>query len=262
MTVHVRNLTLDIPSEEGTKRILHGIDFDVAEGEALGFVGESGSGKSMTLKCILGIEPAGSIVSGTIEVNGHDVRSFKSAALREFRAQQVAMIAQNPHGTLNPVLPVGRYLIEGLVDAQGRSAAESKKATRDLLLAVGITEVDRVLASFPHQLSGGMLQRVVIAGAVAGDPGLLLADEPTTALDVTTQAEVAAILTDLRKQRKMSTIFVTHDLDLAAAMCDRLMVIQHGHIVETGTPEALRDHPQHPYTRALMDARPQLYGKA
>lgn len=261
MTIHVKDLTLDVTTDNGTKRILHGVSFDAAKGEALGFVGESGSGKSMTLKCILGIEPPGSKVAGCIEVNDVDVRTLSGTSLREFRAMRVAMIAQNPHGTLNPVLPVRRYLAEGLVDAQGRSRADASRISHELLRAVGIQEIDRVLDSYPHQLSGGMLQRVVIAGAVAGEPDLLLADEPTTALDVTTQAEVAAILTELRLARNMSLIFVTHDLDLAAAICDRLIVMQHGRIVETGTPSALRDNPKHPYTRALMDARPQLHRK-
>lgn len=261
MSVTIRGLTLDISGAGSTARVLRGIDLDVADGESLGLVGESGSGKSMTLRCLLGIEPAGSVVGGTVHVGERNVRELSDAPLRQFRATEVAMIAQNPHAALNPVLPVRRYLAEGLVDAQGLTPAEASARSEQLLAEVGIEDIPRVLAAYPHQLSGGMLQRVVIAGALAGNPGLLLADEPTTALDVTTQAEVAAILSEERQHRGMSMIFVTHDLDLAAAVCDRLAVMRHGEILETGTPEALRDHPEHPYTRALMAARPLLYGK-
>ena len=261
MSVEIHGLTLDLSGSGGTARILRGISLDVADGESLGLVGESGSGKSMTLRCLLGIEPAGATVGGSIRVNGRDVRTLPDSELRRFRATEVAMIAQNPHAALNPVLPVRRYLAEGLVDAQGLEPGDASERATALLGEVGIADVERVLAAYPHQLSGGMLQRVVIAGALAGNPGLLLADEPTTALDVTTQAEVAAILSEERRDRGMSMIFVTHDLDLAAAVCDRLAVMRNGEIVETGTAAQLRDRPEHPYTRALMAARPLLYGK-
>lgn len=236
--------------------ILRGISLSVAAGEAVGLVGESGSGKSMTLRSILGIEPDDAVVTGSILVDGVDVRALTADPLRRFRADDVAMIAQNPHAVLNPVLAIESYLIEGMHDAQGLSTAQAKARASDLLEQVGIENVAKVRRSYPHQLSGGMLQRVVIAGAIAGNPRVLLADEPTTALDVTTQAEVMAILDDARRERHMSMLFVTHDLDLAAAVCDRIIVMKDGEIVETGTPDQLHSNPQHPYTRALMDARP------
>ncbi|RGE19763.1 ABC transporter ATP-binding protein [Leucobacter sp. wl10] len=239
--------------------ILHGNSFSLAQGEALGLVGESGSGKSMTLRCVLGIEPAGARVEGSIELDGTELLASSGETLRRIRANDLALIAQNPHGALNPVLPVRRFLVEGMSDARSTGRAEAEARAADLLRQVGIADTERVLASYPHQLSGGMLQRVVIAGAISGEPKLLLADEPTTALDVTTQAEVVAILDEKRREHGLSMIFVTHDLDLAAAVCDRLAVMRDGEILEIGTPEEIRDHAKTEYTRKLMAARPLLY---
>lgn len=252
-------LTVTDPSTGRETEILHGNSLKLGQGEAIGLVGESGSGKSMTLKCILGIEPSGSRVEGTIELDGTNLLAASGEELRKIRAHDLALIAQNPHGALNPVLPVARYLIEGMADARSMARAEAETKAAELLRSVGIDDTDRVLRSYPHQLSGGMLQRVVIAGAISGAPKLLLADEPTTALDVTTQAEVVAILDEMRREHGLSMIFVTHDLDLAAAVCDRLAVMKDGVILEIGTPEEIRDNPRTEYTRALMAARPMLY---
>lgn len=252
-------LTVVDPDTGHETEILHGNSFELAQGEALGLVGESGSGKSMTLKCILGIEPGGARVEGAIELDGTDLLASGGETLRRIRAEDLALIAQNPHGALNPVLPVGRFLVEGMSDARSMGRAEARERAADLLRQVGIADTERVLRSYPHQLSGGMLQRVVIAGAISGDPKLLLADEPTTALDVTTQAEVVAILDEKRREHGLSMIFVTHDLDLAAAVCDRLAVMKDGEILEIGTPEEIRDRPRTDYTRKLMAARPMLY---
>ena len=252
-------LTVTDPDTGQETGILHGNSFSLAQGEALGLVGESGSGKSMTLKCILGIEPAGARVGGTIDLDGTDLLASSGEDLRRIRANGLALIAQNPHGALNPVLHVERFLVEGMADARGLPKTAAKARAAELLRQVGIADTERVLRSYPHQLSGGMLQRVVIAGALSGDPKLLLADEPTTALDVTTQAEVVAILDEKRREHGLSMIFVTHDLDLAAAVCDRLAVMKDGEILEVGTPDEIRDHPRTEYTRALMAARPLLY---
>ncbi|SJN09221.1 Oligopeptide transport system permease protein OppB (TC 3.A.1.5.1) [Leucobacter sp. 7(1)] len=252
-------LTVTDPDTGQETEILHGNSITLGAGEALGLVGESGSGKSMTLKCILGIEPAGARVDGRIVLEGTDLLGAGGEELRRIRADDLALIAQNPHGALNPVLPVGRYLIEGMTDARSMSRRDAEAKAVQLLRDVGIADAERVLASYPHQLSGGLLQRVVIAGAISGSPKLLLADEPTTALDVTTQAEVVAILDEMRREHGLSMIFVTHDLDLAAAVCDRLAVMRNGEILEVGTPEQIRDQPQTDYTRALMAARPMLY---
>lgn len=259
--LRVENLVLTVidPDTGRETEILHGNSFELAHGQALGLVGESGSGKSMTIKCILGIEPSGARVRGTIELEGTDVLAARGEKLRRLRADDLALIAQSPHGALNPVLPVGRFLVEGMSDARSVSKADARAKAADLLRQVGIEDTDRVLNSYPHQLSGGMLQRVLIAGAISGQPKLLLADEPTTALDVTTQAEVVAILDEMRREHNLSMIFVTHDLDLAAAMCDQLAVMKEGEILEIGTPEEIRDRPQTEYTRRLMAARPLLY---
>lgn len=252
-------LTVTDPDTGQETEILHGNSFTLGAGEALGLVGESGSGKSMTLKCILGIEPSGARVDGRIVLDGTDLLAAGGEQLRRIRAEDLALIAQNPHGALNPVLPVGRYLIEGMSDARSMSKQDAERKAAELLREVGIEDAERVLGSYPHQLSGGLLQRVVIAGAISGSPKLLLADEPTTALDVTTQAEVVAILDEMRREHGLSMIFVTHDLDLAAAVCDRLAVMKDGEILEIGTPDQIRDRPQTDYTRDLMAARPMLY---
>jgi peptide/nickel transport system ATP-binding protein len=244
------------PDSGALKPVLKGISLELGRGEAIGLVGESGSGKSMTLRCILGIEPRNAVVSGGITFDGGNLRTLSAEKMRRVRAGRIALISQNPHAALNPVLPIETYLLEGMPEIRNVRTARTRAG--ELLEQVGIRSVDRVLKAFPHQLSGGMLQRVVIAGAISGKPDLLLADEPTTALDVTTQAEVAAILDEKRRDLGMSMIFVTHDLDLAAAVTDRLAVMRYGEIVEIGTPEQIRDNPQHPYTQMLMSIRPTL----
>jgi ABC-type dipeptide/oligopeptide/nickel transport system ATPase component len=254
--LQITDLSLTLAGKHADLSILRGVSLSVATGEAVGLVGESGSGKSMTLRSILHMTPANATTTGQILLDGEDVLGLSGENLRRMRSRDVSMIAQNPHAVLNPVLPVERYLVEGMHDAQGLATRAARIRAGELLEQVGIDEVDRVLRSYPHQLSGGMLQRVVIAGAIAGKPRLMLADEPTTALDVTTQAEVMAILDDCRRELGMAMLFVTHDLDLAAAVCDRINVMKDGEIVETGVPEQLRDNPQHAYTRALMASRP------
>lgn len=259
--LHVEGLRLTVidPVTDHETVILHDSTFELAQGEALGLVGESGSGKSMTLRCILGIEPPGSTVTGRIELDGVDLRAAHGEQLRRLRANELALIAQNPHGALNPVLRVGEYLVESMHDTRQVPRRLARARSAELLRQVGILDAERVLRAYPHQLSGGMLQRVVIAAAISGDPKLLLADEPTTALDVTTQAEVAAILDEMRREHGLAMIFVTHDLDLAAAVCDRLAVMKDGAILEVGSPADVRDHPRTEYTRELMNARPMLY---
>jgi ABC-type dipeptide/oligopeptide/nickel transport system ATPase component len=259
--LEIQNLSLSIHTEavRGGRSeigILHEVSISVERGEAVGLVGESGSGKSMTLRSVLRTEPTTASVTGTILLDGVDIRLLRGEALRRMRSHEVSMIAQNPHAVLNPVLRVERYLVEGMHDAQGVPSRTARLRAGELLEQVGIDAVDRVLKSYPHQLSGGMLQRVVIAGAIAGRPKLMLADEPTTALDVTTQAEVMAILDECRRDLGMAMLFVTHDLDLAAAVCDRINVMKDGRVVETGIPDQLRDNPQNAYTQVLMESRP------
>ena len=246
------------PPGHGTE-VLSGIDLTVTSGEAVGLVGESGSGKSMTMRTILHTLPTPSQVSGAVRHDGEDVLALRGERLRRFRASEVSMISQNPQAALNPVLPVRKYLLEGVLAAKPELSAEAAlDLSRTVLDQVGIADVDQCLRSYPHQLSGGMLQRVVIAGSVARGADLLLADEPTTALDVTTQADVMAILDDARTQAGMAMLFVTHDLDLAAAACDRIAVMSRGRIVETGPAEQVLTDPEHEYTRMLVRAKPSL----
>lgn len=259
LTIDALSMRITHPITRVRTDILHEIQLTVAAGEAVGLVGESGSGKSMTLKSILGIEPVAAQIDGTITLDGVDLRQQNAEERRRTRAIDLAIISQDPHGAVNPVLRLEKYLVEGIVDAQGGSKANARTQAADLLSDVGIHDPERVLRSYPHQLSGGILQRVVIAGAISASPKLLLADEPTTALDVTTQAQVVAILDEKRREANMSMLFVTHDLDLAAGVCDRLAVMRFGRIVEIGATEQIRDNPQHPYTKALMKARPLLH---
>ncbi|GLX02399.1 ABC transporter ATP-binding protein [Microtetraspora sp. NBRC 16547] len=255
------DVRLALPSRHGDRTLLRGVSLSLAPGEALGLVGESGSGKSMTLRTVLRTEPPGARVTGRVLLDGEDVRLLGAAALRRVRAERLTMISQNPRAALNPVLRISRYLVEGLCDARGESRDEATRRARDLLARVGIADVDRCMDAYPHQLSGGMLQRVVIAAAMASSPRLLLADEPTTALDVTTQSEVMAILDEQRREHGMAMLFVTHDLELASAVCDRIAVLYAGEIVEIGTPAQLHSAPRHPYTRLLLDSRPSLTAK-
>jgi ABC-type dipeptide/oligopeptide/nickel transport system ATPase component len=240
-------------------RLLSGISFAVAEGESLGLVGESGSGKSMTLRTILRMLPAGARVTGRASFDGDDITAYGRQRLRAFRAGEVSMISQNPQAALNPVHRVRTFMVEGIQAAKpGTSTDQALRVSGELLEQVGIHDVEGCLRSYPHQLSGGMLQRVVIAGSVARASRLLLADEPTTALDVTTQSEVMAILQECRSEAGMAMVYVTHDLDLAAATCDRVAVMSRGRIVEMGPADSVLEDPQHPYTRMLVSSKPSL----
>lgn len=258
--LELEDVAVKLSGRRGEDRLLLSeVSLQVGEGESLGLVGESGSGKSMTLRAVLHTLPREARLTGTVRYAGNDVSSYTGDQLRAFRAGQVSMISQNPQAALNPVLPVRTYLVEGIQAARpGAGKEEATERARRLLDQVGIAEVDRCLRSYPHQLSGGMLQRVVIAGAVARGSRLLLADEPTTALDVTTQSEVMAILEECRTEAGMAMLFVTHDLDLAAATCDRVAVMSQGRIVETGTAAQVLKEPEHPYTRMLVSSKPSL----
>jgi oligopeptide/dipeptide ABC transporter ATP-binding protein len=242
----------------GTKRpVLRDVSLTVRPGEALGLVGESGSGKSMTARAIDRLLPRGAEVTGSIRFGGEDVNELTGAGLRRYR-NQVAMIFQDPRAHTNPVRRIGDFMTEALQANLAAPAAEARRRAVDMLAQVGIDDGAKRLRQYPHQLSGGMLQRVMIAAALLTKPRLLLADEPTTALDVTTQAEVMAILDGLRREFGLAMLFITHDLDLAAAICDRTAVMYAGQIVEIRASALLHDDPLHPYTAALAAARPDI----
>jgi oligopeptide/dipeptide ABC transporter ATP-binding protein len=242
----------------GAKRaVLRDVSLTVRPGEAVGLVGESGSGKSMTARAIDRLLPQGAEVHGMIRFDGSDVGGLSGADLRAYR-NQVAMIFQDPRAHTNPVRRIGDFMTEALRTNLGVGAAEANRRAVDMLTAVGIDDGARRLRQYPHQMSGGMLQRVMIAAALLTGPRLLLADEPTTALDVTTQAEVMAILDGLRREFGLAILFITHDLDLAAAICDRTAVMYAGQIVEVRASTLLHTDPLHPYTAALAAARPDI----
>ncbi|MFE5025974.1 ABC transporter ATP-binding protein [Streptomyces sp. NPDC056656] len=250
----IQGLRLQLP--DTARPVLDGVDLTVAAGETVALVGESGSGKSLTSRSILGLLPPGATTEGTVRVSGDDVLAMTPARLRELRTGTAAMIFQDPRAAINPLRRIGDFLTESLRLNAGMRAEDAGRRAAEMLAAVGLSS--DALRRYPGQLSGGMLQRVMIAAALMGDPALLLADEATTALDVTTQAEVVGLLGDLREQFGTGLLFVTHDLGLAATISDRVYVMYAGRIAETGPAEALFDRPRHPYTAALLGATPRL----
>ena len=241
--------------------MLRDVSLAVGEGEAVGLVGESGSGKSMTARSIARLLPNGARVEGSIRFRDRDVAQLRGGDLRGFR-EKVAMVFQDPRAHVNPVRRIGDYMTEALRTNRGVSGADARRRAVALLEQVGIDDGERRLRQYPHELSGGLLQRVMIAAALLTDPALLLADEPTTALDVTIQAEVMAILHDLRSEFGLALLFITHDLELAAAVCDRTVVMYAGQVVETRASAHLHNDPLHPYTAALAAARPSITSTA
>ncbi|MFD1939864.1 MULTISPECIES: ABC transporter ATP-binding protein [Nonomuraea] len=232
------------------------VSLTVAENETVGLVGESGSGKSLTARAVLGLLPKGSRTSGEIRMDGADVLSMSPAGLRRHRAHSAAMIYQDPRAAISPFRRIGDFLTEIIREELGAKAARARAV--ELLGMVGLPEPERHVRQYPHELSGGMLQRVVIAAALAGEPRLMLADEPTTALDVTTQAEIVRLLRDLRARTRTGMLFITHDLELASMICDRVYVMYAGRIMETGPTRRLFARPRHPYTSGLLAATPRV----
>ncbi|WP_223281063.1 ABC transporter ATP-binding protein [Streptomyces antnestii] len=257
-TLDIQGLRISLP---GTARpVLDGIDLHVGAGETVALVGESGSGKTLTSRSALNLLPPGATVEGAVRVGGQDVLTMNADQLRALRTNTVAMIFQDPRAALNPLRRIGDFLIESVTLTRSMSRPDATARATELLQAVGLDA--SALHKYPGQVSGGMLQRVMIAAALMGDPALLLADEPTTALDVTTQAEVIALLTELRERFGTGLLFVTHDLDLAAAISDRVYVMYAGRIAESGPAQVLFAQPRHPYTAALLASTPRLEAPA
>jgi oligopeptide/dipeptide ABC transporter ATP-binding protein len=257
--LEIAGLRVELPGPDGgTRPVIHDVSLNVSAGEAVGVVGESGSGKTMTLRSIVHLLPRGAVASGSVRFGGTDVLSLKGAELRRWLASDVAVVFQDPRAHINPTRTIGDFLCEARVLVRGERRSAAMARAEELLDAVGIADARRRLRQRPFELSGGMLQRVMIAAALAAEPKLILADEPTTALDVTTQEEVMAILDELRRERGLAMVFVTHDLELATAVCDRVAVMYAGRIVEDEPAAALHECAAHPYTVALLAARPGL----
>jgi oligopeptide/dipeptide ABC transporter ATP-binding protein len=258
--IEVADLRTHIVTRWGTIRAVDGVSFAVGEGETLGLVGESGSGKSMTCLSVLRLvpRPAARIVGGRVLLDGDDLLQKSEREMQRIRGKRVAMILQDPMSSLNPVFSVGMQVREPLVSYHGLAGRALKDRAVQLLGSVGISSPATRLRAFPHQLSGGMRQRVVGAMAISGPPRLLIADEPTTSLDLTIQAQYLRLLKELQDRHRLAMIFVTHNLGIVARMCDRVAVMYAGRIVEAGPVEAIFRAPRHPYTRALLESVPRL----
>ena len=255
--LEVRNLTTTFSTGAGPITPVDDVSFAVMPGEVMGLVGESGSGKSVTLRSILGLLPLNGASQGQVMWRGRNLLTLPARDLRAVRGGQISMIFQEPMTALNPVLPVNLQIDENLRAHTSLNASARKARARELMDLVGIPDAARRLSEYPHQFSGGMRQRVMIAIALASNPQLLLADEPTTALDVTIQDQILKLILDLRDALKMSVVLVTHDLGVVATTCDRMAVMYAGRIVETGPVAAVFASPQHAYTRGLLGSVPR-----
>jgi oligopeptide transport system ATP-binding protein len=257
----IRNLIVEFKTDDGIVHAVDDISYDVFPGETLGIVGESGSGKSVSTMSILGLipQPPGRIASGTAVFKGQDLLKLSKKALRQVRGDEVAMVFQDPMTSLNPVLKVGYQLGESIKTHYPKVSDDTVK-TRviDLLRLVGVPNPETRYTQYPHEFSGGMRQRAMIAMSIANSPSLLIADEPTTALDVTIQAQVLEVLKRVQEETNAATILITHDLGIVAEMCDRVLVMYAGKIVESGDVHTIFRAPRHPYTIGLMDSLPKL----
>ena len=232
---------------------------DLYDGETLAIVGESGSGKSVTAYSVMGLTAhPGKLIGGTINFNGHQIDKMSEKEMRKIRGNEVSIIFQDPMTSLNPVYTIGNQITEVICLHTGKSKKEAHDRAKELLELVGINEPAKRLKQYPHELSGGMRQRVMIAIALACEPKLLIADEPTTALDVTIQAQILELMQELRKKLGMSIIMITHDLGVVASMCERIAVMYAGHIVEYGTADEIFYEPKHEYTKGLIKSIPKL----
>jgi oligopeptide/dipeptide ABC transporter ATP-binding protein len=254
--LEVEGLRVRLPQAGGTATVVDGVDLRVEPGQILGIAGESGSGKTISMLALLGLLPAGAAVEGHARFAGQDLLDLGRRGVRRVRGKSIAMIFQDPMTSLHPMLPVERQLTDHMRRHLGLSRRDARTRALELLEQVRMPNPARALRSFPHEFSGGMRQRIAIASALACRPQLLVADEPTTALDTTVQAGILRLLDDLRKEFGLAVVLITHDLGVVAAIADELTVMYAGRIVEAGVAAELLAHPRHPYTRALIDALP------
>jgi oligopeptide transport system ATP-binding protein len=260
MLLEVRNLHTMFATSDGIVNAVNGISYTLKPGEALGLVGESGCGKSVSALSLMRLipNPPGKITHGEIIFNGRDLLKLSDEQIRRVRGKEIAMIFQDPMTSLNPVLTIGRQISEALELHENMNPSQARERTIELLELVGIPSARSRVNDYPHQFSGGMRQRVMIAMALSCNPKLLIADEPTTALDVTIQAQILDLIARLRKEFGMAVILITHDLGVVAGVCERINVMYAGHIVESGRSEELFANPRHPYTLGLLRSVPRI----
>ena len=258
--LQVDDLAVEFVTEVGWLNVIDGVSFDVRERETLGLIGESGCGKSVTAQAVMGLiaTPPGRVTRGSIRLDGRELLDLDEHEMRDVRGRQVAMVFQEPMTSINPAFTVGQQITEILRRHLGLSRRAARERAIDLLARVGIPAPSQRVDDYPHQLSGGMRQRALIAMALSCEPRLLIADEPTTALDVTVQAQVLELLAGLQDELGMSVLLVTHDLGVVAETCDRVVVMYAGEVVETSEATPLFAHPKHPYTAALLECLPGL----
>jgi oligopeptide/dipeptide ABC transporter ATP-binding protein len=258
--LHVEDLAVEFHTPRGLVRAVDGVSFKIGPGEIVGLVGESGSGKSVTSLAVLGLleRPSGRITRGSIEFDGKPISGIDESELLRLRGDRISMIFQDPLTSLNPYLTIEEQLAEVLEFHRGQPLAQARARCLELLTQVGIPDPGERLKQYPHQLSGGMRQRVCIAMALLCDPALLIADEPTTMLDVTIQAQILDLIRSLRAARKTSILFITHDLGVISELCDRVLVMYAGRVVEQAPTAELLSRPLHPYTEALLESTPRL----
>jgi oligopeptide transport system ATP-binding protein len=256
----VKNLKTQFFTQDGVVKAVDDVSFHIMPGETLGIVGESGCGKSITAMSIMRLipSPPGKIVGGQILFDGEDVMKMSDEEVRSIRGNKIAMIFQDPMTSLNPVLTINRQISESLELHLGMSKSQSRARSVELLKMVGIPNAEERVDQYPHQFSGGMRQRVMIAMALSCNPSLLIADEPTTALDVTIQAQILDLMRNLQQEHNTALMMITHDLGVVAGMTDRIQVMYAGHVVETATTEELFANPRHPYTVGLLNSIPRL----
>jgi dipeptide transport system ATP-binding protein len=256
--LEIRNLSVEFPTQRGLVRAVENVDLDVNEGEVVGIVGESGSGKSVSALAVMGlVAKPGRIHADRMSFDGRDLKTLSDRERRQLTGRDVAMIFQEPMTSLNPCFTVGFQIMEGLRVHEGGTATTRRKRAVELLDQVGIPDPDQRLSAYPHQLSGGMNQRVMIAMAIACNPRLLIADEPTTALDVTIQRQILELLLNLQRQRGMALVLITHNMGVVAETAHRVAVMYAGQVMEQATADEIFQHPHHPYTAALLDALPE-----
>ncbi|WP_253701155.1 ABC transporter ATP-binding protein [Bacillus sp. FJAT-29814] len=258
--LEIRDLEVSFRTENGSLRIVHGINLSVEQGETVGIVGESGSGKSLTSLAIMGLlpYPNGYISGGEINLEGRKISNLKEKEMRKLRCNDISMIFQEPMTSLNPVYTIGEQLSEPLKQHTKLTSRQRKEKIIDMLHMVGIPRAEQIVNEYPHQLSGGMRQRVMISMAMLGEPKLLIADEPTTALDVTIQAQILDLMRRIIKEKNMSMILITHDLGVVAEICDKVAVMYAGEIVEYTDVRTLFNEPLHPYTQGLIASMPNM----